>query len=156
MAIPADISEIVEACTYAISVAIKKNNPDPDFEVYEHDAVEMIGNNGCLVTMYEYDVSALTWSDTRWRLRYGVQIFHASQRGLIDATNLAIQAIKRPFPTEKFGNIQATSIHAVTDYYKATSRLTNLVFYISLRLRPYHEPAPTIDDYTLGIDVKES
>jgi hypothetical protein len=150
----AEIAEIVEDCTYAIAVAIKNNNPDPAFEVYEHDAFEDVGDNGCLVTLYEYDVLPEIRKVTCWQLKYGVQLFHAAQLNLINATNLAIQAIERPFPTRRFGYIKAEKIHAVTDYYKATSRLTNLVFVINLYLRPATPPPILIGEGEVNVEVE--
>ena len=149
----AEISEIVEACTYAIAVAIRANNPDPTFEVYEHDAFSKVGDNGCLVTLYEYDIFPEIRKMTRWRLRYGVQLFNASQMKLIESTNLAIQAIEMPFSTAGFGYIQAKNIHAVTDYYKSTSRLTNLVFNIDLYLRPAPDTPVMMEDFDIDIVI---
>ena len=138
-----------------MSVAIKSGNPDTEFEVYEHDAFEDVGDNGCLVTLYEYTVYPEINKTTRWQLKYGVQLFNASQKALIDATNLAIQAIERPFATRRFGYIQAKNIHAVTDYYKATSRLTSLVFTVDLRLHPAPVTPVLIDEYDISVNLEE-
>lgn len=153
--VEADISTIIEACTYAIAVAIRKGNPDPNFEVYEHDALHDIGDNGCLVTLYEYDVDPQPNNIANWRLRYGIQVFNKSQMNLIGDTNKIIQAISHPFETSEFGMIKAKGIHAVTDYYKSTQRLTNIVFYVNLRIRDVVVPAELIGSHTLVLNVKD-
>lgn len=153
-AVELELGDIIEECSYAIAVAIRNNNPDPNFEVYEHDALHDIGNNGCLLTLYEYDISPELGRNMQWRLRYGVMVFGATQAGLITDTNLVIQAIERPFPTERIGYIQAKRIHAVTDYYKSTSRQTNIVFDVVIRLRRAAETTHTIDSTNIEIAVK--
>lgn len=155
MAVTADIDEIVQACTRAVSVAIAGNTDDPAFEVFEHDALKDVPDNACMVTLYGYETKPEIGGIVNWKLRYGVQLFHASQQKLIEATNKAIQAVERPFPTKEFGYIRATDIRAETDYYKSTSRLTNMTFNVTLRLKEASVPETPIMTHSLRVDARE-
>ena len=155
MTIEMELSDVVENCTRGIATAILQNTNDPKFEVYTHDALQDIGDYGCLITLYEYDVFPKISNTNKWDLTYGIQVFDTDQMSLVNNTNLIIQAIERPFLTKSIGYIKARSIHAVTDYYKSTSRLTNIRFTIELWLRKPQDNVVPMNDSKLTVTTKE-
>jgi hypothetical protein len=154
MSVAADISVIIESCTTAICQYIKAEIPTLD--VYYHEAKEDIGDNGAMVTLYEYEVYPAIGGVNKWELKYGIQLFQTSQVLLVNNTNHVIEVLSRTLDTDRFGKFKPRGIRAVTDYYKTTSRLTSMIFYVDLWIKQVPtEPTVLMQNYDLDVIVKE-